>query len=278
MRNIIQGQARNYILMNELDRLLLIMKSLRDPEEGCPWDKVQTIDSIKGYTLEEAYEVVDAIERNDIDGLKDELGDLLFHIIFYSEMADEEGHFNFQEVVAQLIQKLERRHPHVFANARADTIEDVKTLWKEIKQQERVAILDKEDKTTLLGDIEKHMPAMQRAEKLQRRAANVGFDWENSRDILHKLDEELSELREAAFETNNIKHISEELGDLMFCCINLARHYQIDPELALRNTNEKFISRFNYIETMLDKQDKTLEDASLEEMDQLWDAAKLNLK
>jgi ATP diphosphatase len=263
--------------MKELERLLVIMKSLRDPLGGCPWDKVQTIDSIKGFTLEEAYEVVDAIERNDIEGLRDELGDLLFHIIFYAEMADEQSQFDFRDVVRQLVEKLERRHPHVFSDTKAENIEQVKALWEKIKQQEREDGAGQNTDTAqlLLDDIGKHMPAIQRAAKLQKRAATVGFDWTESRDILNKLDEELAELREASLNPANMDDISEELGDLMFCCINLARHYKIDAELSLRNTNEKFIHRFNYIEAALEKQNKSLADATLEEMDALWNEAKL---
>lgn len=266
--------------MKELERLLLIMKSLRDPENGCPWDKEQTIDSIKAFTLEEAYEVVDAIERNDIDGLRDELGDLLFHIVFYSEMADEDKHFSFHDVVKQVNQKLERRHPHVFSDHKVDNVEQVKALWEQIKQQERNdAANDSDNKSrNLLDDISKHMPATKRADKLQKRAATVGFDWTDSQDILNKIDEELSELRHALQKPNNIDNISEELGDLMFCCVNLARHYKIDSEISLRDTNEKFVSRFNYIEEALRKQNKSLSNATLEEMDALWNEAKQEAK
>ena len=262
--------------MKELERLLVIMKSLRDPENGCPWDKEQTIESIKAFTLEEAYEVVDAIERNDNEGLRDELGDLLFHIVFYSEMADENKHFNFHDVVKHANQKLERRHPHVFSDLKVDNVEQVKTLWEQIKQQERKdAAIDTDNKSTnLLDDIGKNMPAVKRAEKLQKRAATVGFDWTDSQDILNKIDEELSELRHALQEPNNIDNISEELGDLMFCCVNLARHYKIDSEISLRDTNEKFVRRFNYIEETLKKRDKSLSDATLDEMDALWNEAK----
>ncbi len=262
--------------MKELERLLAIMKSLRDPVHGCPWDKAQTIASIKAHTLEEAYEVVDAIERDDSDGLRDELGDLLFHIIFYSEMADEAQYFNFQDVVSQLNQKLERRHPHVFAGRKADNIEHVEVLFEQIKQQEREHATSQGDQSEkgLLDDIGKHQPAIQRAAKLQKRAASVGFDWSDSRDILHKIDEELSELRVALLDPDNVDNIAEELGDLIFCCINLGRHFKIDSELSLRQTNDKFVARFQYIEAMLGKQDKTLNDATLEEMDLLWDEAK----
>jgi nucleoside triphosphate diphosphatase len=261
--------------MKEIEKLLLIMKSLRNPATGCPWDREQTIDSIKGYTIEETYELVDAIETNDIDGIKDELGDLLFHIIFYSEMADEDKHFNFETVVKQLNQKLERRHPHVFSDIQLENSEQVKELWEQIKQQERSDSANNKNK--LLDAVGKNMPALQTAARLQKRAASVGFDWTDSEDIIKKLEEELKELREAMKCSANIEHISEELGDVMFCCVNLARHYQIDSELALRGTNDKFIKRFNYIEETLLKQNKTLEQASLEEMDALWDEAKLKL-
>ncbi len=259
--------------MKELDKLLLIMKSLRDPESGCPWDREQTIDSIKGYTIEEVYELVDAIETNDIDGIKDELGDLLFHVIFYSEMADEDKHFSFEDVVKQLNQKLQRRHPHVFSDTQLENRGQVKELWEQIKQQERNSTV--RNKNKLLDDVAKHMPAIQTANRLQKRAASVGFDWTDSEDIIKKLEEELKELRLAVDNRTNVEHIAEELGDLLFCCVNLARHFQIDSELALRSTNNKFIRRFNYIEETLVKQKKSLDQATLEEMDALWDEAKL---
>ena len=261
--------------MKELERLLQIMKSLRHPETGCPWDKEQTIDSIKGYTIEEAYEVVDAIERNDLDDLRDELGDLLFHIIFYSEMADEENHFKFLDVVKQANEKLERRHPHVFSELKVENSEQVKHIWEQIKHEERDKKRDEHG--YLLDDISTHMPAIMRARKLQKRAASVGFDWDDKAQILDKLEEELKELRQAITENENNDMIEEELGDFMFCCINLARHFRIDPELALRKTNEKFVKRFNYIEESLKKKNKSLSQASLEEMDMLWDEAKKRL-
>ncbi|MBL1142460.1 MAG: nucleoside triphosphate pyrophosphohydrolase [Proteobacteria bacterium] len=265
--------------MKELEKLLFIMKSLRDPKEGCPWDSEQTIDSIKGYTIEEAYELVDAIERDDISGIKDELGDLLFHIIFYSEMADEQGHFNFEAIVKQLNEKLERRHPHVFSDAKMESSDQVKALWEQIKQQERSDANSEEEQKEkkLLDDVAKHMPAIQTASRLQKRAASVGFDWTDSNDIFNKLEEELEELREAISKKDNIEHITEELGDLMFCCVNLARHCEIDSELALRNTNTKFIKRFNFIEETLAGMNKSLQEATLEEMDNLWDEAKTKL-
>jgi len=262
--------------MKELERLLQIMKSLRDPKSGCPWDREQTIDSIKGHTIEETYELIDAIDRDDMNDIKDELGDLLFHIIFYSEMADEKGYFDFKSVVEQVSNKLERRHPHVFSDEKAENTEQVKVLWEKIKKQER-RDLETQTEKKLLDDVAKHMPALQTATRLQKRAASVGFDWDNSEDMLDKIDEELKELREAIKAGNNKEHITEELGDVMFCCVNLARYYRIDSELALRATNDKFIKRFNYIEQALRKNNKTLEEASLKEMDALWDEAKKRL-
>ncbi len=261
--------------MKELQRLLEIMKSLRDPDKGCPWDREQTINSIKGYTLEEAYEVVDAIERNAINDLRDELGDLLFHIVFYSEMADEQGDFDFRDVIETANSKLERRHPHVFSDLRLENSEQVKKLWEKTKQQERST--DKPDNDYFLDDISRHLPAMLRACKLQKRAASVGFDWAETKPILEKIEEELDELKETLNNRQETELIAEELGDLMFCCINLARHLHIDPELALRNTNEKFIQRFNFIEEQLKSKNITLDAAELEEMDELWNQAKKSL-
>lgn len=248
------------------------MKSLRDPETGCPWDREQSMDSIRGYTLEEAYEVVDAIERGSMEDIRDELGDLLFHIIFYAEMANEQGAFDFPELVEKAAAKLERRHPHVFADLHVETSEQVKQIWEQNKQKER----QQQDSNLLLDDISPHQPAMLRALKLQKRAAGVGFDWDNSADIMAKIEEELHELKESIQENDNPGHIAEELGDLMFCCVNLARHFHIDPELSLRQTNNKFVERFNYIESVLKQQDKSLDETGLEEMDRLWNEAKTN--
>ncbi|MEQ8428303.1 MAG: nucleoside triphosphate pyrophosphohydrolase [Gammaproteobacteria bacterium] len=254
-----------------MEKLLWIMKSLRDPETGCPWDREQSMDSIRGYTLEEAYEVVDAIERGSMEDIRDELGDLLFHIIFYSEMANEQGAFDFRELVDKAGTKLERRHPHVFAGMEVENSEQVKQIWEQNKQKERQ---QEAGTSLLLDDISAHQPAMLRALKLQKRAASVGFDWDNSADIIGKIEEELHELKESIQENDNPEHIAEELGDLMFCCVNLARHFHIDPELALRQTNNKFVERFNYIESTLKQDNKSLDETGLEEMDRLWNEAK----
>ncbi|MEM7027539.1 MAG: nucleoside triphosphate pyrophosphohydrolase [Pseudomonadota bacterium] len=258
--------------MNELDRLIAIMKRLRDPDTGCPWDREQTIDSIKGFTIEEAYEVVDAIERNNMEDLKDELGDLLFHVVFYSELADEKGNFDIQEVIAQVCEKLERRHPHVFSDMTLQSSDEVKALWEKTKREERQSI--EKNKQSILDDISPHMPALMRAIKLQKRAASVDFDWQDIDSVIDKVQEELDELREAVTQNSNTAHIKEEMGDLLFCCINLARKLRIDPETTLRQTNDKFIYRFQYIEEQLIKNGLNLENATLEEMDRLWNQAK----
>ncbi len=258
--------------MQDIEHLLNIMKSLRDPVSGCPWDREQTIASIKSYTLEETYEVIDAIERHALDDLKDELGDLLFHIVFYSEIADEEGAFNFSDVVTNLTNKLTRRHPHVFSDAKLESSEAVKLQWRKTKHQERNAV--KGEHEHYLDDISAFLPAMTRAKKLQKRAAGVGFDWSEPGAIIEKLEEELQELKESITEQHQVEHVMEELGDVMFCCINLARQLNMDPEFTLRKTNEKFIRRFHFIEDELKKQQLTLEQASLEQMEQLWNQAK----
>lgn len=260
--------------MKELERLLSIMKRLRDPETGCPWDREQSINSIKGFTIEEAYEVVDAIERNEMADLKDELGDLLFHIVFYSEMANEQGEFNFQQVVNQVCDKLERRHPHVFSDMQLNNSDEVKAHWEKTKSKERKS--SQKNHNSILDDISAHMPAIMRAGKLQKRAASIGFDWDNIEDVLNKVQEELDELRDAIKQDSDREHIREEIGDLLFCCVNLARKLRVDSETALRQTNDKFINRFQYIEQKLTEQGNTLEKASLKEMDDLWNKAKQN--
>ncbi len=256
--------------MKELEKLLSIMKSLRDPENGCPWDREQTISSISGFTIEEAYEVIDAIENGSMDDLRDELGDLLFHIIFYAEMAAEQGAFDFQELAAKAAEKLERRHPHVFAGLDVKDSNEVKKIWEQNKQKERPSRQD----SLLLDDVSSNQPAMLRALKLQKRAAGVGFDWDHRDAILEKVEEEMQELKESITNDDPPERIAEELGDLVFCCINLARHYHLNPETVLRNTNNKFVKRFNYIETTLRADNRSLSDSSLSEMDELWNKAK----
>ncbi len=266
-------------MMKQLEKLLLNIKLLRDLAQGCPWNRQQTFASLKHFTIEESYEVAAAIKDNDMAGLRDELGDLLFHVVLYSEMAAEQGDFNFHDVVAQLNQKLERRNPHVFSDRKVDNAEQAKELWQQIKQQEAATkqSLAQTDQLPnyLLDQVSVSLPALTRATKLQKTAAQVGFDFPDNGQALDKIAEELQEVRAALGEPDERDHITEEMGDLMFCCINLARHCGIDAELALDKTNDKFVRRFNYIEASLQKQHKRLHEVSLEELDALWNEAKL---
>jgi ATP diphosphatase len=265
----------------DISRLIEIMAALRNPETGCPWDIVQTFETIKPYTIEEAYEVSDAIERNDMDDLCDELGDLLLQVVFHARMAEEAGDFAFGDVVEAITRKMIRRHPHVFARSDADTPDAVKIQWDAIKQAEkreraerRAARGISEDfKSGFLGSVQRSFPALTEALKLQERAAKVGFDWSSPEPILDKIEEEIGELREALKSGDRAK-VSDELGDLIFAVVNIGRHVKADPEQALRGTNTKFRRRFSYIETTLDAEGETLEAATLERMEDLWQAAK----
>jgi ATP diphosphatase len=265
----------------DISRLIEIMAALRNPETGCPWDIVQTFETIKPYTIEEAYEVSDAIERNDMDDLCDELGDLLLQVVFHARMAEEAGDFAFGDVVEAITRKMIRRHPHVFARSDADTPDAVKIQWDAIKQAEkreraerRAARGISEDfKSGFLGSVQRSFPALTEALKLQERAAKVGFDWSSPEPILDKIEEEIGELREALKSGDRAK-VSDELGDLIFAVVNIGRHVKADPEQALRGTNTKFRRRFSHIETTLDAEGETLEAATLERMEDLWQAAK----
>ncbi len=257
----------------DLAALLEVMATLRDPERGCPWDRAQTFASIAPYTLEEVYELVDALERGDFSHLKEELGDLLFQVVFYAQMAQEQSLFDFHDVVAVLVDKLRRRHPHVFpvagAESDATSTEQVKQQWERIKQEER----QRKQQRGLMADVPQALPSLSRAAKLQRRASGVGFDWPDVTGVLGKLHEELAELAQAR-EQGDAGEIEEELGDVLFSVVNLARHLKVDPEQALRRANSKFELRWAYIESQLLAQGRTLEQASLQEMDALWDQAK----
>ncbi|MBP1856649.1 nucleoside triphosphate pyrophosphohydrolase [Rhizobium herbae] len=265
----------------DITRLLDIMEALRQPETGCPWDIVQTFETIKPYTLEEAYEVADAIERGDMDDLCDELGDLLLQVVFHARMAEEAGDFAFGDVVEAITRKMIRRHPHVFARSDADTPEAVKLQWSEIKQAEKAERLERRALRGLpedadkghLGSVQRSFPALVEALKLQERAAKVGFDWSSPEPILDKIEEEIAELREALASNDKAK-VADELGDLIFAVVNIGRHVGADPEMALRGTNTKFRRRFGHIETELEAGGETLEGATLERMEGLWQAAK----
>ncbi len=261
--------------------LLHLMARLRDPEFGCPWDVKQNYATIVPHTLEEAYEVADAIERGDFDDLRGELGDLLFQVVYYSQLAREEGRFEFDGVVDGITRKLIRRHPHVFPTgdlyAPLETPrlseDQVKQRWEEIKAEERAAKAHAPEQLSLLDDVPAVLPALSRAAKLQKRAAQVGFDWPDALPVVDKVREELDEVLEAMAD-NDREGIAEEVGDLLFVVVNLARHLKVDPENALRAANGKFERRFRFIEQALRDTRRPIEDCTLEEMDALWGEAK----
>ena len=263
-----------------LSQLLSIMQQLRTPETGCPWDLKQTFDSVVPHTIEEAYEVADAIERNDPEDLCDELGDLLLQVVFHAQMAKEEELFTFEDVVQAISQKMIRRHPHVFGTGDAKTGEAVKIKWDEIKAEEKRARLERRTARGLpsegegfLDQVSRAMPANEEALKIQKKASKVGFDWNDPNLVLDKMEEEIAELRAEIAHKNNDK-IKDELGDLMFVLVNLGRHVDVNPEMALRDTNTKFRRRFAHIELRLNQAHKSLENASLEEMETYWQEAK----
>ena len=250
----------------DIGALLALMAALRTPKTGCPWDLEQSFATIAPYTIEEAYEVADAIERGDLKGLKDELGDLLLQVVFHARMAEEAGKFDFADVVQAITEKLVRRHPHVFGEARDLDPDEVKVLWSKIKADERRA----EGERQALDGVPLALPGLARALKLQDKAAKVGFDWEKKSDVEAKVAEELAELAGAA----DAAAAHEEIGDLLFALVNLARWLDVDPEGALRAANAKFERRFRAIEDALKTRGKTPAQSSLAEMDTLWDEAK----
>jgi len=261
----------------DLARLLEIMAALRTPGSGCPWDLEQTFATIAPYTIEEAYEVNEAIARGDLGDLCDELGDLLLQVVFHARMAEECGAFDFGDVVQAITEKLLRRHPHVFGEARRIPVEAVNTLWERVKADEKAiraaARGETEPSGGVLAGVPAGLPALLRAGKLQAKAARVGFDWNDPRAVLAKIREEVDEV-EAAIESEPADRVAAEIGDLLFAVVNLARHVGADPEQALRSANVKFERRFAAIEQALGQRGKTASDATLAEMDALWDAAK----
>jgi len=256
----------------DIARLIEIMAALRTPGSGCPWDLEQSFETIAPYTLEEAYEVADTIARGDLYALRDELGDLLLQVVFHARMAQEQGAFDFGDVVDTVTSKLIRRHPHVFADAQGRTAEAVKGLWERIKAEERAERGEAPPGGALAG-VPVALPALTRALKLQNKAGRVGFDWNDPRAVLAKIREEANEI-EAALDSGEIAHAASKVGDLLFAVTNLARHLGVDPEGVLRATNLKFERRFASIERALAARGKTPKDATLAEMDALWDAAK----
>jgi ATP diphosphatase len=258
----------------DIARLIEIMAALRTPRTGCPWDLEQSFATIAPYTLEEAYEVADAIARDDLSGLKEELGDLLLQVVFHARMAQEQGAFDFGDVVATITAKLIRRHPHVFADEQGRTAEAVKGLWERIKSEEKAERGDEAAGGALAG-VPVALPALTRALKLQEKAGRVGFDWNDPRAVLAKIREEADEI-EAELDSpdSTHAHAASEVGDLLFAVVNLARHLQADPEGILRATNLKFERRFASIERALAARGKTPKESTLAEMDALWDEAK----
>ena len=264
----------------DISRLLEIMAMLRTPGTGCPWDLEQDFATIAPYTIEEAYEVADAIARGDLDDLPAELGDLLLQVVFHARMAEEQHAFAFGDVVEAITRKMIRRHPHVFADKDGKvTPAHVKGVWDQIKAEEkaeRAARRPPEETAahkSLLSGVKAGQPALARAMELQRKASTVGFDWNDPRAVLHKIREEADEI-EAALDRGDPRELAEETGDLLFALVNLARHVGADPDLALRGTNAKFERRFGYIERALQQQGRSLQSASLAEMDALWNEAK----
>ncbi|HLF96059.1 MAG TPA: nucleoside triphosphate pyrophosphohydrolase [Methylococcaceae bacterium] len=254
-------------------RLLDIMALLRHPQQGCPWDLEQDFASLVPYTLEEAYEVADAVERGDFLALREELGDLLLQVAFHSRIAEEQELFCFEDVAESIAAKLERRHPHVFGDVEAENADAVRANWEALKARERDAKREAGTVPSVLDGVADCLPALMRADKLQRRAARYGFDWPDVKDIFAKIEEELEETRHAC-DGPDREHLKEEVGDLLFAVANLARYLDIDAEAALRGCNRKFTRRFRHIERRLAEQGRTLEDSHLAEMDAWWNEAK----
>ena len=259
-----------------IEDLRYLMRRLRDPKSGCPWDLKQNFQSLTSHTIEEAYEVVDAIEQDDMSHLSEELGDLLFQIIFYSQLAEEQSQFSFDDIISTITQKLIRRHPHVFPEGTIESsrvsladaeIVEIKRVWEEIKRQERT---DKGVGKTL-DDIPLALPALNRALKLQKRAANVGFDWSDIKPVIDKINEEVIEL-EVEIKRGDKVRMADELGDLLFSCVNLARHLKLDPETSLRGANQKFKRRFESMELLAGK--TKIEDHSADQLELLWGKVK----
>ncbi|MGV8059486.1 MAG: nucleoside triphosphate pyrophosphohydrolase [Smithellaceae bacterium] len=257
-------------IYQELNDLISLIKKLRAPD-GCPWDKKQTQEDIGKYILEEAYEVIESLEAKDQCGLQEELGDLLFQILLLAEIGEESGTYSLGRIMAGVREKMTRRHPHVFGNIKVSTVEEVKENWQQIKKKERQAESTEEN---IFAGIPRALPALKRAQKITTAAAVYGFDWQKTANVLEKLQEELDEFN-AAMDSNDQNKIEEELGDLLFTLVNLSRFVKVDAEIALSRTTNKFLQRFTYITTQLASRGKTLEQATLTEMDELWEETKL---
>jgi ATP diphosphatase len=279
-------------MLNEqasINKLRWIMSELRDPETGCPWDIKQDFASITSHTLEEAYEVVDAIEQGDFVELEKELGDLLFQVIFYSQLGKEQQYFDFDSVIAAICEKLIRRHPHVFAQVNLQTDEQIKTNWENEKALERQEKSQKQTSSSggtsdlthlsILADIPKNLPALSQAAKIQKRCSHVGFDWDNMTDVFAKIEEEMQEVKEElAADSIDKKALAEEIGDLMFAVVNLCRHAKEDPETLLRQANKKFTRRFVGVEEQVNQSGKTFTEHDLAELENYWQQVKVQEK
>ncbi|HCM46271.1 MAG TPA: nucleoside triphosphate pyrophosphohydrolase [Colwellia sp.] len=279
-------------MLNEqasIKKLRWIMSELRDPETGCPWDIKQDFDSITSHTLEEAYEVVDAIEQGDFVELEKELGDLLFQVIFYSQLGKEQQYFDFDSVIAAICEKLIRRHPHVFAQVNLQTDEEIKTNWENEKALERQRKSQKQTRSSggksdltnlsILADIPKNLPALSQAAKIQKRCSHVGFDWDNMTDVFAKIEEEVQEVKEELVaDSIDKKALAEEIGDLMFAVVNLCRHAKEDPETLLRQANKKFTRRFVGVEEQVNQSGKTFTEHDLAELENYWQQVKIQEK
>jgi ATP diphosphatase len=253
------------------------MARLRDPEHGCSWDLKQDFNSLIPYTIEEAYEVVDAIERNDLDDLRSELGDLLLQVAFHSQIADEKGLFTFEQVAETITDKLIHRHPHIFSDVSYKDADEQKKAWDQLKQQERKESNKYSKDESVLSGVAVNLPALIQCEKVQDKAANHGFDWPEIEPVFEKVVEELEEVKEA-WESKDQEHIQEEMGDLLLVAVNLARHLKVNPELALKQATQKFTRRFKYIEQQVAASSRELKDCDLNELDAYWDEAKRVLK
>jgi ATP diphosphatase len=260
-------------MLKNTEHLLEIMSRLRHPEQGCAWDLKQDFNTLIPYVIEEAYEVVDAIERNDLDDLRSELGDLLLQVVFHSQIADEKGIFNFEQVSASICDKLIRRHPHVFSDTVFNSDEERHQAWEQAKAEERKEKHRSAASASVLSGVAASLPALLECEKIQDRAAHHGFDWPEISPVFDKVMEELEEVREA-WKSGDQAHIQEEVGDLLLVVVNLARHLKINAELALKESTKKFSRRFQYIEQQVEASGRTLADCELDELDGYWNEAK----
>ena len=269
-----------------IEKLRWIMSQLRDPTTGCPWDLKQDFASISSHTLEEAYEVVDAIEQGDFIELEKELGDLLFQVIFYSQLGQEQQYFDFDSVIAAICEKLIRRHPHVFAQANLQSDAEIKANWenekileRQQKNQQQMGNQTDNENLSLLADIPKNLPALSQAAKIQKRCAHVGFDWHDIKDVFAKIEEEVQEVKdELEADSLDKKALAEELGDLMFAVVNLCRHAKEDPETLLRLANKKFTKRFHGVETQVNQSGKSFTEHDLAELEEYWQQVKIQEK